>query len=147
MSRIHRELLKQQLMNYDYSNTPVDKSILVELDEPQITVSTEGPEGFTHWRCSGGSLGNTASGAKSDENVIDFKIDILGSNASIEGRTLREIGIFSGAATTTPNVSANTMLLRIPFDAIGPFSSSEEIEFFIAVEIEWQAQDTIIAGF
>tara|TARA_R100001460_G_scaffold22211_1_gene45143 strand:- start:1825 stop:2076 length:252 start_codon:yes stop_codon:yes gene_type:complete len=58
MSRLQREILKQQLMNYDYSNTPVDKSILVELDYKQITVSTEGPEGFTHWRCSGGSLGN-----------------------------------------------------------------------------------------
>ena len=57
MSRLHRELLKQQLMNYDYSNTLVDKSILVELDYKQITVSTEGPEGFTHWRSSGGELG------------------------------------------------------------------------------------------
>ena len=57
-TRLHRELLKQQLMNYDYSNTPVDKSILVELDYKQITVSTEGPSGFTHWKSSGGSLGN-----------------------------------------------------------------------------------------
>ena len=57
-TRLHRELLKQQLMNYDYSNTPEDKSILVELDYKQITVSTEGPSGFTHWKSSGGSLGN-----------------------------------------------------------------------------------------
>ena len=57
-TRLHRELLKQQLMNYDYSNTPEDKSILVELDYSQITVSTEGPSGFTHWKSSGGSLGN-----------------------------------------------------------------------------------------
>ena len=57
-TRLHRELLKQQLMNYDYSNTPVDKSILVELDYSQITVTTEGPSGFTHWKSSGGSLGN-----------------------------------------------------------------------------------------
>ena len=85
---------------------------------------------------SGGSLGNSVSGVKSDENVVDFKIDILGSNASIEGRTLREIAIFSGAASTTPNIPVNTMLLRIPFDAIGPFSSSEEVEFFIAIEVE-----------
>jgi hypothetical protein len=89
---------------------------------------------------SGASLGNSASGAKSDENVVDFKIDILGSDASIEGRTLREIGIFSGAAVTTSSngreVPINTMLLRIPFDAIGPFSSSEEVEFFIAIEVE-----------
>ena len=54
--RLHRELLKQQLMNYDYSNTPEDKSILVELDCSQITVSTEGPSGFTHWKSSGGNL-------------------------------------------------------------------------------------------
>jgi hypothetical protein len=57
-TRLHRELLKQQLMNYDYSNTPEDKSILVELDYSQITVSTEGPSGFTHWKSSGGSLEN-----------------------------------------------------------------------------------------
>ena len=56
-TRLHRELLKQQLMNYDYSNTPEDKSILVELDYSQITVSTEGPSGFTHWKSSGGCLG------------------------------------------------------------------------------------------
>ena len=56
-TRLHRELLKQQLMNYDYSNTPVDKSILVELDCSQITVTTEGPSGFTHWKSSGGELG------------------------------------------------------------------------------------------
>ena len=57
-TRLHRELLKQQLFNYDYSNTPEDKSILVELDYSQITVTTEGPSGFTHWKSSGGSLGN-----------------------------------------------------------------------------------------
>ena len=56
-TRLHREILKQQLMNYDYSDTPVDKSILVELDYSQITVSTEGPEGFTHWRASGSEIG------------------------------------------------------------------------------------------
>ena len=55
-TRLHRELLKKQLMNYDYSNTPEDKSILVELDYSQITVTTEGPSGFTHWKSSGGSI-------------------------------------------------------------------------------------------
>ena len=57
-TRLHRELLKKQLFNYDYSNTPVDKSILVELDYLHITVSTEGPNGFTHWKSSGGSIEN-----------------------------------------------------------------------------------------
>jgi hypothetical protein len=78
---------------------------------------------------SGGSYGITATPKKSDENVIDFKVVLQGSNASITGRTIREIGIFD-------NESSNSMLLRIPFDAIGPFSASEEVEFFIAVEIE-----------
>jgi hypothetical protein len=58
MSRIHRELLKQQLMNYDYSKTPVNKMILVELDCSSMTVQSEGPQGFTHYKTSGGSLGN-----------------------------------------------------------------------------------------
>ena len=55
-TRLHRELLKQQLMNYDYSNTPEDKSILVELDYKQITVTTEGPSGFTHYKSSSSSI-------------------------------------------------------------------------------------------
>jgi len=56
IDRLHREFLKQQLLTHDYSNTPEDKSILVELDYSQITVTTEGPSGFTHWKSSGGSI-------------------------------------------------------------------------------------------
>ena len=51
-TRLHRELLKQQLMNYDYSNTPVNKMILVELDYLHITTQSEGPDGFTHAKSS-----------------------------------------------------------------------------------------------
>ena len=58
MSRLHRELLKQQLMNYDYSKTPVNKMILVELDRLNITVQYEGPDGFTHWGFSTYDLGS-----------------------------------------------------------------------------------------
>ena len=50
--RFHRELLKQQLFSYDWSNTPINKMILVELDYKQITCQTEGPDGFTHWKSS-----------------------------------------------------------------------------------------------
>jgi hypothetical protein len=78
---------------------------------------------------SGSSLGVTVTPVKSDANVVDFKLTIQGTDASITGRTLREIGIFDTEST-------NNMLLRIPFDAIGPFSASEEVEFFIAVEVE-----------
>tara|TARA_R110002012_G_scaffold146655_2_gene304975 strand:+ start:292 stop:549 length:258 start_codon:yes stop_codon:yes gene_type:complete len=56
--RAHRELLKQHLFNYDYSNVPVNKNILVELDYGHITVQSEGPSGFTHWK---GSFSNEES--------------------------------------------------------------------------------------
>jgi len=64
---------------------------------------------------------------KSDENVIDFKMTIQGSTSTVSGRSFRECGIFD---------ASNNMLARFNFDAIGPFSSSEEVEFFIAVEVE-----------
>ena len=56
--RAHRELLKQHLFNYDYSNVPVDKTILVELDYGHITVQSEGPNGFEHCK---GSFSNEES--------------------------------------------------------------------------------------
>ena len=55
-TRLHRELLKQQLFNYDYSNTIEDKSILVELDYLHVTVTTEGKNGFTHHKSSSSSI-------------------------------------------------------------------------------------------
>tara|TARA_S200002703_G_C3785336_1_gene242110 strand:- start:1046 stop:1393 length:348 start_codon:yes stop_codon:yes gene_type:complete len=73
------------------------------------------------------SASKTSSASVSDENVVDFKVTILGTDASIVGETLREICI--------EDASGN-LLLRVPFDAIGPFSASEEVEFFIAVEVE-----------
>ena len=57
MSRLHRELLKQQLMNHDYSNTPVSKTILLDLHEMKLTREYEGPDGFTHWGFSSCDLG------------------------------------------------------------------------------------------
>ena len=41
---LHREILKHNLFNYDWSNTPINKMILVELDY--------NPDGFTHWKSS-----------------------------------------------------------------------------------------------
>ena len=73
------------------------------------------------------STTTTVTPFKSDENVVDFKFTILGSAADITGRVLREVSIEN---------SSGDLLLRIPFEAIGPFSSSEEIEFFIAVEVD-----------
>ena len=57
MSRLHRELLKKELMSYDYSNTPVNKMILLDLCNNKLTVENQGPEGFTHWGFSSTNLG------------------------------------------------------------------------------------------
>lgn len=57
MSRLHRELLKQQLMNHDYSNTPVSKTILLDLYEMKLTRTYEGPDGFTHTGYGSSNLG------------------------------------------------------------------------------------------
>ena len=56
MSRLHRELLKKELMSYDYSNTPVNKMILLDLCKNKLTVENEGPEGFTYWGFSSNNL-------------------------------------------------------------------------------------------
>ena len=58
MSRLHREILKQQLMNHDYSNTPVSKTILLDLYEMKLTRTYEGPDGFTHAGYSDFCLGS-----------------------------------------------------------------------------------------
>ena len=57
MSRKHREILKNQLFNHDYSNTPENKMILVQLSNKNIVVQDEGPKGFTHWGFSSCDLG------------------------------------------------------------------------------------------
>ena len=74
--RFHRELLKQQLFSYDWSNTPINKMILVELDYKQITVQSEGPSGFTHHKSSYSELGslidnmNEQFAIKSDYDLV-----------------------------------------------------------------------------
>ena len=55
---LHRELLKQQLMNYDYSSTPVSKIILLDLYEMKLTRQYEGPDGFTHTGYGSSDLGS-----------------------------------------------------------------------------------------
>ena len=57
MSRLHREILKNQLFNYDYSNTPISKTILLDVYNNRLTVESEGPGGFTHWGFSSCDLG------------------------------------------------------------------------------------------
>tara|TARA_R100001015_G_C4627082_1_gene186433 strand:+ start:1777 stop:2121 length:345 start_codon:yes stop_codon:yes gene_type:complete len=64
---------------------------------------------------------------QSDENVVQIKLTMSGSSASMTGQVIREIGVFD---------SSSNMLFRENFDGIGPFSSTDTLEFFIFLEVE-----------
>ena len=63
------------------------------------------------------------------------------------GNTIREIGLFSDTMPADDKFDElrggssigtvdTTMLTRINFDPIGPFSASDEIEFIFTIEVE-----------
>lgn len=64
---------------------------------------------------------------KTNENVVQVKLEILGS--AISGKVIREVGLFDNAGT--PN-----MLQRMNFAGVGPFSSSERLQIYLTMEIE-----------
>lgn len=71
------------------------------------------------------SVSPTITKTKSNANVIEAKISIAGS--SIQGKVLREAGIFK---------TSNEMVQRVNFSGIGPFSTTETIDIFILMEVE-----------
>ena len=82
--------------------------------------------------------------SESSELIIDFTATFTG--AELNGNTVREFGIFSATTPddegfdelrTTTSYSAETaMLARFAFDALGPFSSSDELEIILTVGVE-----------
>lgn len=62
---------------------------------------------------------------KSDENVIEVKVSVAGSN--ISGQVIRELGLFD---------ASSNMLDRVNFDGVGPFASNETLELFLTIEVE-----------
>ena len=58
-------------------------------------------------------------------NVLEVKVSVAGS--SIQGKVIREVGLFDGS----------DMVYRINFDGVGPFSTTETLELFILLEVEW----------
>ena len=44
------------------------------------------------------------------------------------GKVIREFGIFD---------SSSNLLARVNFDGVGPFSSTEDLELFLTIEVEW----------
>jgi hypothetical protein len=83
--------------------------------------------------------------SESDDTTIDFRATFTGS--SLLGNTIREIGLFSDTMPADDKFDElrggssigtvdTTMLTRINFDPIGPFSASDEIEFIFTIEVE-----------
>jgi hypothetical protein len=62
---------------------------------------------------------------KSSENVVQVKLEVLGSD--ITGLVIREAGLFN----STP-----TLLQRVNFEGVGPFSATERLQIFITMEVE-----------
>jgi hypothetical protein len=85
---------------------------------------------------------NTLSSAA----TVDFSVSLTGSQ--LEGNTIREFGVFSATMPTdaeivnidsgswTASNKETTMLSRLNFDAIGPFSNSDQIDIVLTVEVE-----------
>jgi len=80
----------------------------------------------------------------SDRTTIDFSVSFTGSELS--GHTIREFGIFSATTpqddqfdelrTTTSYSAESTMLSRVNFDGVGPFSNSDQIDVTFILEVE-----------
>jgi|TARA_R100000329_G_scaffold112621_1_gene92452 hypothetical protein len=75
----------------------------------------------------------TTSGISS----IDFTITL--SASSYVGEVIREVGIFNTATDITIDgttyAAGEIMLVRVPFDGIGPITSSDNIELVVSVDV------------
>jgi len=84
------------------------------------------------------------SNSISDDTTIDFAVSFSGSAA--DGNTIREIAFFSSTMpaddafdelrTTTSYSTDSTMLTRINFDALGPFTAADTLDFIFTMEVE-----------
>ena len=77
-------------------------------------------------------LSITTSGVSS----IDFTITL--NPSTYLGEVIREVGIFNSTAITVDGVSysaGDIMLIRVPFDGIGPITSSDDIELVVSVDV------------
>jgi len=81
---------------------------------------------------STGSLTVSTSGVSS----VDFTISLNAS--SYVGEVIREVGIFNSESIIiggTTYAAGSIMLIRVPFDGIGPITSSDTIEIVVSVDV------------
>ena len=73
---------------------------------------------------SGASI-NTLQAEKSNDNVLQIFVEVLGSE--ITGQTIREAGIFD---------SSGNLLQRISFEGVGSFSTTDRLQLYLTLEVE-----------
>ena len=67
---------------------------------------------------------------------VDFTITL--SPSSYLGEVIREVGIFNSELITvdgTDYVAGAMMLIRVPFDGIGPIAATDDIEIVVSVDV------------
>ena len=67
---------------------------------------------------------------------VDFTITL--SPSSYLGEVIREVGIFNSELITvdgTDYVAGAMMLIRVPFDGIGPIAATDDIEIIVSVDV------------
>jgi hypothetical protein len=86
------------------------------------------------------------SNTESNDTTIDFSVSFSGS--SLQGNSIRELGFFSSTmpqdsqfdelrtTTTYTAETSDVMLARINFDAIGPITAADTLDFTFIMEVE-----------
>jgi len=66
----------------------------------------------------------TVSVVTTTQSGLDFKATFTGSD--ISGQTIKEVGVFD---------ASGNMFARVAFRGVGPFTSSDSVEFILSVEV------------
>jgi hypothetical protein len=123
------ELARQALRQYVESNfVAYNVGSGGDSSNPNAT-DLDAPINATH-QISGISV--STSGISS----VDFTITL--SPSSYLGEVIREVGIFNSASITiggTAYAAGEMMLVRVPFDGIGPIAATDDIEIIVSVDV------------
>ena len=74
--------------------------------------------------------------ATSGISSVDFTISL--NVSAYVGEVIREVGIFNSAAITIDGITygvGELMLIRVPFEGIGPITSTDDIELIVSVDV------------
>jgi hypothetical protein len=75
---MNRNELKTMFLQMDYSNVKENKTILVETNYGHVTITSEGPNGYSHFKTSQGddALQYALNRINSDKKYKEYKLVI-----------------------------------------------------------------------